>query len=137
MLNFKKQVEETNNESMKKVGQYLLERASADKTIEKAIVDKEVDLKDVYDYITEQAREKAVNGCAMVENEEVYGWAVHYVIDEPKKEKTAEKTEEKKTYVPTKTTTKPVKTVKKEAKKIEEPKDEQLDLFGNYDLSDL
>lgn len=137
MLNFKKQVEETNNESMKKVGQYLLERASADKTIEKAIVNKEIDLKDVYDYITEQAREKAVNGCAMVENEEVYGWAVHYVIDEPKKEKTVEKKDEKKTYVPTKTTTKPVKTVKKEAKKIEEPKDEQLDLFGNYDLSDL
>ena len=137
MLNFKKQVEETENESMKKIGQYLLERASADKTIEKAIVDKEIDLEDVYDYITEQARQKAVKGCAMVEDKEVYGWAVHYVIDEPKKEKTAEKTEEKKTYVPTKTTTKPVKTAKKEAKKIEEPKDEQLDLFGNYDLSDL
>lgn len=29
-------------------------------------------------YVTDEARERAVNGCAMVEDKEVFGWAMHF-----------------------------------------------------------
>lgn len=37
---------------------------------------------DCWQYITSQARKKATNNCAMVEDVEVYGWAVHYFEEE-------------------------------------------------------
>lgn len=33
---------------------------------------------DMFKYIENQARKQAVNGCAMIEDQEVFGWAVHY-----------------------------------------------------------
>ena len=33
-------------------------------------------------YIKSQAREKAQNGCAVIEDAEVFGWAVHYFDEE-------------------------------------------------------
>lgn len=33
-------------------------------------------------YITAEARKRAKNGCAMIEDDVVYGWAVHYFEDE-------------------------------------------------------
>ena len=47
-------------------------------------------MKDCWSYITQQARKRAQNGCAMIEDAEVYGWAVHYFEEEGnvKEEKT-------------------------------------------------
>ena len=45
-------------------------------------------------YAKEQARKLAVGGCACVEDETVYGWAMHYFEDEPA-EKPAGKTDAK------------------------------------------
>lgn len=45
-------------------------------------------------YAKEQARKLAVGGCACVDDETVYGWAMHYFEDEPA-EKPAGKTDAK------------------------------------------
>lgn len=37
---------------------------------------------DMFKYIEKQARKQAVNGCAMIEDPEVFGWAVHYYDEE-------------------------------------------------------
>lgn len=37
---------------------------------------------DMFKYIEKQARKQAVNGCAMIEDQEVFGWAVHYYDEE-------------------------------------------------------
>lgn len=40
-------------------------------------------------YITAEAKKRAQNGCAIIADEEVYGWAVHYFdegLDAPKEE---------------------------------------------------
>lgn len=39
-------------------------------------------MKDCWDYITSQARKRAQNGCAMIEDAEVFGWAVHFFEEE-------------------------------------------------------
>lgn len=39
-------------------------------------------IKECFEYITGEARKLAKNGCAMVEDDVVYGWAVHYFEDE-------------------------------------------------------
>lgn len=33
---------------------------------------------DCFNYIKEEARKKAVNGCSVIEDREVFGWAIHY-----------------------------------------------------------
>ena len=47
-------------------------------------------IKDCFKYITEQARKKAVNNCAMVEDSVVYKWARDYYIEILPKEATKE-----------------------------------------------
>ena len=37
---------------------------------------------DMFKYIENQARKQAVKGCAMVEDQVVFGWAVHYFDEE-------------------------------------------------------
>lgn len=37
---------------------------------------------DMFKYIENQARKQAVAGCAMIEDQEVFGWAVHYYDEE-------------------------------------------------------
>lgn len=50
-----------------------------------------------YEFIRKQAHKQAKNGCACIEEKEVYGWAVHYFEEDDIKEaeKKAEKTEKK------------------------------------------
>lgn len=37
---------------------------------------------DMFRYIENQAKKRAVDGCAMIEDQEVFGWAVHYYDEE-------------------------------------------------------
>lgn len=39
-----------------------------------------------WNYITEEARKRAVGNCACIEDKEVYGWAVHYFEEDKIKE---------------------------------------------------
>jgi len=59
---------------------YLNENAS--ETLTEKINNGTKTLSDCLNYIKEQARAEAKNGCAMIEDKVVYGWAVHYFEEE-------------------------------------------------------
>lgn len=58
-------------------------RASTDPLLAQGLESKDKSISECFRYVTEQARKEATNNCAMVEDQKVYGWAVHYYI-EPK-----------------------------------------------------
>lgn len=79
-----------------KIIEYLLTRTD----MNDKYLNEEKSLKQMVEFIKEEAHKKAVNGVAMIEDEVVYGWAIHY-FDESneqlglnKKEKNEEKREE-------------------------------------------
>lgn len=64
-----------------------LEKNASDVLIEKINSGKKT-LKECWEFIKGEARKKAVNGCACVDDETVYGWAMHFFEEDgikPKK----------------------------------------------------
>lgn len=70
----KKLSQEQKDTNIKKVAEYLINRED----LNEKFLNEEKNLTDMWDYIKKQAKEKAINGCAVIEDEEVYGLAVHY-----------------------------------------------------------
>lgn len=78
-------------------------------------------LADCWKFITDEARKRAKNGCACIEDTEVYGWAIHFFeedgitvkVPEKKSQKTQKKKETKTERITSKA----------------KPKFEQLSLF--------
>ena len=64
----------TNNEKL--VLKYLEENAS--EVLREKINSGKKTLKDCWEYIRAEARKKAVNGCACIDDTTVFGWAVHF-----------------------------------------------------------
>lgn len=64
----------TRNEEL--VLEYLKENAS-ERLADKINSGKKT-LADCWKFITDEAKKKAKNGCACIEDREVYGWAVHF-----------------------------------------------------------
>jgi len=66
----------------KMIFDYLEENASDDLV---ARINKgKNEFKDCWSYIREQARAKAQNGCACIEDKVVYGWAIHFFEEDGK-----------------------------------------------------
>ena len=87
----KKLSQEQKDANIKKVAEYLINREDMDEKY----LNEEKNLIDMWDYIKNQAREKAINGCAVMEDQDVYNLAIHY-FDETNEElgiKTTKKTE--------------------------------------------
>lgn len=70
-----KQVKDTATERIKT---YLERRAKHDKEFAKMYANPEKSLKDCVQYIKECAQKQASNGAAFIDDDEVYGWAIHY-----------------------------------------------------------
>ena len=64
----------TNNEKL--VLKYLEENAS--EVLREKINSGKKTLKDCWEYIRAEARKKAVNGCACIDDVTVFGWAMHF-----------------------------------------------------------
>jgi hypothetical protein len=79
------------------------------------------------DFIRNEAKKKAVNGCACIEDKEVFGWAIHYFEEETLNE---EKKPVKKPVV---------KAEDKEKKPSPKPKAKEQDvqLEGQLDIFDI
>lgn len=124
-MTFEEELKTVDNPAIRIIADYLLTRDDIQENLKKP----NKSLKKMYEYITSQARKKALNGCAMLSDEEVFGMAVHYYdeddldvdkkVEEAKPEMVRHKVE-----------------VKAEPKKTEKPKkkkevieDEQLSLF--------
>ena len=60
------------------IKKYLEERAKTDESVAKNLRKVNKSIKECCEYITEEARKLAKNGCAAVEDSVVFGWAVHY-----------------------------------------------------------
>lgn len=77
-MKFEKELKQSNNPSIKKIGEYLAERAKTDPSVAKNLEKEQKTLNKCYAYIKNEARKQAVSGCACIDDETVYGWAVHY-----------------------------------------------------------
>ena len=93
-----------------------------DTLVADALKSKDKNIHECWQYITAQAKKKAVAGCAMIEDAIVFGWAHHYYI-EPKEVIDAEM--KPKTTTKPKTDTKPTTPAKgaEKPKKPVNPKD--------------
>jgi hypothetical protein len=70
----KKLSQEQKDNNIKKVAEYLINREDMDEKY----LNEEKNLIDMWQFIRDEARKKAQNGCAVMEDEEVYGLAIHY-----------------------------------------------------------
>ncbi len=97
---------ETKDQNIKKVAEYLINRED----MNDKFLNEEKNLTDMWEFIRDKAREKAINGCAVLEDQDVYNLAVHY-FDE---------TNEALGIKTTKKQTKPKEETKKQDAKTEE-----------------
>lgn len=65
---------EVKDKALLKVIEYLVSRED----MNEKYLNEEKSLKQMVEYIKSEAKKQAVNGIAMIEDEEVYGWAIHY-----------------------------------------------------------
>lgn len=65
---------ETKDQNIKKVAEYLINRED----MNDKFLNEEKNLTDMWEFIRDKAREKAINGCAVLEDQDVYNFAVHY-----------------------------------------------------------
>ena len=64
--------------AQQKLQDYLNDYAKEDKAFAKSLSDKEKSFEKCWEYVRFKAQKQAVNGCACIEDEDVYNWAVHY-----------------------------------------------------------
>lgn len=84
-------MEKEKNKQILKVAEYLITRED----MEEKYSNEEKNLNGMYEYIKSRAQKQAENGCAWVEDEEVYNWAIHY-WDELEEDLAKEKTKDDK-----------------------------------------
>ena len=117
--------QEQKDTNIKKVAEYLMTRVDLDEKF----MNEEKNLNDMWEYIKKQAKEKAVNGCAVMEDDDVYGLAVHY-FDETN-EALGIKASKKETKA-TKQEKIPTKVDSKEKQKEEVPTHKDDDIVMKY-----
>lgn len=113
------------NKNEKRVLAYL--EANASEMLAEKINSGDKTLRGCFKYMSEQAKEFAINNCACIDDETVFGWAVHYFEEDeikegsnpPPKPAPAVKHTEQNTVV------------KKEAKKQD---DSQMSMFDLFDM---
>lgn len=112
------------------IANYLLNRIETDECLKAKLEETNKTLKGCVEYIKEEARKEAEDNVAIIEDSQVYEWAVHYFLEDSldceKKEKSSknknddEVVKEKKQSTPKAT---------KPKKDIKEKLDEQLSVF--------
>ena len=73
--------EKVKDKAVLKIINYLLSR----KDMNEKYLNEEKTLTQMIEFIKSKAKEKATNGVAMIEDDEVYSWAIHY-FDESNKD---------------------------------------------------
>lgn len=81
--------EKVKDKAVLKIIDYLLLR----KDMNEKYLNEEKTLTQMIEFIKSKAKEKATNGVAMIEDDEVYSWAIHY-FDESNKDLKISKTKE-------------------------------------------
>ena len=141
-----------NLESLKKldkkyaqaIASYLLGRIETDECLRAKLEETNKTLKGCVDYVKSEAKKQAEDGVAMIEDNQVYDWCVHYFLEdnldfepkakenkEDKKEKIEEETEKVDTLFGEEEVAKEKKKTKdsKHKKNVKEDFAKQLSLF--------
>lgn len=74
MPKFEDECKSVKDKNLKLICDYLLGREDMQEKLNNP--NKSIDK--MFSYIRSQAKKKAVNGCAVISDAEVFGWAVHY-----------------------------------------------------------
>ena len=85
-MKFKEELANEKNPTIIRIGEYLAKRAETDPSVARSLAKENKSLAECYVYVRNQAKKQAVNGCACVDEETVYGWAVHYFDEDDIKE---------------------------------------------------
>lgn len=78
MSKFEDECKNVKDKNLKLICDYLLDREDMQEKLNNP--NKSIDK--MFSYIRNQAKKKAVNGCAVISDTEVFGWAVHYYDEE-------------------------------------------------------
>lgn len=78
MSKFEDECKSVKDKNLKLICDYLLGREDMQEKLNNP--NKSIDK--MFSYIRSQAKKKAVNGCAVISDAEVFGWAVHYYDEE-------------------------------------------------------
>lgn len=78
MSKFEDECKNVKDTNLKLICEYLLGREDMQEKLNNP--NKSIDK--MFSYIRNQAKKKAVNGCAVISDTEVFGWAVHYYDEE-------------------------------------------------------
>lgn len=78
MSKFEDECKNVKDTNLKLICDYLLGREDMQEKLNNP--NKSIDK--MFSYIRSQAKKKAVNGCAVISDAEVFGWAVHYYDEE-------------------------------------------------------
>lgn len=65
-----------NKKYVKKVGEHLIQHTE----LNQAFLNEEKNLNDMLQYIEDKAKKRAVNNVAVIEDDDVYKWAINYFI---------------------------------------------------------
>ena len=146
-MTFQEELAQPENEYIAVIGNYLMERAKTDASVANNLKKENKSLKRCFQFIIDEAKKQQKNNCAMVKDDVVFGWAVHYYdeddlsIDnavkhekESKKEDKKKPKEEPKKKLSEKAEKKVIEeteitTKKKEMKKNKTVVEDQLSLF--------
>ncbi len=74
--------EKMNQEYKKRIANYLVERCKTDTCLALACMKDNKSLDGTIAYIKSEAKKQAQDGCACIPDEEVFGWAVHYILED-------------------------------------------------------
>lgn len=137
------QLKQQDKKHAQRIADYLLERIETDQPLKEKLESTNKTLKGCVAYCKKEARKQAEDGCAMVTDEEVFEWCVHYFLEDsldcepkaaPKKEEKKPKTEKVETLFGEEEIV--IEEKKKAAPKVDKPKKtieedfcEQLSLF--------
>lgn len=78
MTKFEEECKNVKDANLKLICDYLLGRQDMQEKLNNP--NKSIDK--MFSYVRSQAKKKAVNGCAVISDTEVFGWAVHYYDEE-------------------------------------------------------
>lgn len=108
------------------IANYLLNRIETDECLKAKLEETNKTLKGCVEYIKEEARKEAEDNVAIIEDSQVYEWAVHYFLEDNLDCESKAKPSKKKNDEQEKQSTPKVSKPKKD---IKEKLDEQLSVF--------
>ena len=133
------QLKKQDKKHAQRIADYLLKRIETDLPLREKLESTAKTLKGCVDYCKEQARKHAEDGCAMITDEEVFEWCVHYFLEDSIKEGSKNSSASTNKVKDKESVTKPNKTPQsknstKNKKDIKENFMEQLSLFDGMEF---